>query len=302
MRDAINRRRCGPTILGLVACVLFCAGAAAQEFQPFPQARITEGEWRSYLAEVQAKLGATEKRFPEEHLMVFEDRSRQMYFAFTLPGHPAHPAWVTRRVVDAGGDVDTEQIGYFAGDEREFAALYESYRDLTKRMRGEGQADAPPEAESREAREKIEELTQDYLVAHDAGDFEHAYAMLAPSMQSRVPYEEWRGLVAESLARFGKPQGHDVLKITWTRDPPDAGLPGTYAAVDLACHYEKLAVCNEVVIFHRGRDGAFRVLRHEQNTLDPDTLAKLCQRKERARIEFEGGAKIEITCPKRSTQ
>jgi len=301
MRDARIRRRPRLTALWLVGCAIVSTHAAAQEFQPFPEAQVTVEQWQAYLAEVRAKLGVTEKTFADEHLTVFEDRGRQMYFAFTLPGHPAHPAWVTRRIVDNGGDIDTEQIGYFAGDEQQFAALYESYRDLTKRMQGEPERDEPPEAQSDDARSRIAELTQDYLVAHDAGDFEHAYAMLAPSMQRSAPYGEWRGHVAESLARFGKPEGHDVLKITWYKDPPNAEVPGTNAAVDLACHYEKLAICNEVVIFHRDKDGEFRVQRHEQNTLDPETLTRLCAKKEHTRIEFAGGAKIDITCPTRSS-
>jgi hypothetical protein len=286
--------------LCLISTVVLASAAVAQEFQPYTDAKITVEQWQSYLDEVEAKLGTSKRTFPDEHLMVFEDGLHQMYLAFTMPGHPAHPAWVTRRVVDQGDEVGTQQIGYFAGDEQQFAALYESYRELTGRMRGELEREQPPEAQSAEARALIEELTQDYLVAHDAQEFERAYAMLTPSMQEHASFDEWRGMNADSLARVGKPEGHDILKITWYQDPPQGQLPGTYAAVDLKCRYEKLSVCSEVVIFHRGKDGRFRVMRHEQNTLDSKTMTEMCKTREHLKIEFSPGNKVEITCPKRA--
>jgi hypothetical protein len=202
-------------------------------------------------------------------------------------------------VVEQAGEVDTEQVGYFAGDERQFAVLFESYRELTDRMRGALDGEQPPEAQSAEARALIEDLTQDYLIAHDAQEFERAYAMLTPSMQRQAPYGEWRVMQADALARAGKPQGHDILKISWYQDPPAGQLPGTYAAVDLACHYEKLTLCSEVLIFHRGPDGRFQVMRHEQNTLDSATMAEMCRTREHLEIAFSHGAKVRISCPKR---
>ena len=274
--------------------------AGAQEFRPYAEAKITVGQWQSYLDGVEVRLGSTKRTFPDEHLMVFEDEAHRMYVAFTMPGHPAHPAWVTRRVVEQAGEVDTEQVGYFAGDEQQFAALFESYRELTDRMRGDSEGEQPPEAQSVEARAQIEDLTQDYLIAHDAQEFERAYAMLTPSMQRQVPFDEWRGTNADALARAGKPQGHDILKITWYQDPPAGQLPGTYAAVDLACHYEKLTLCSEVLVFHRAGDGRFQVMRHEQNTLDSRTMTEMCRTREHLEIAFSHGAKVRITCPKRS--
>jgi hypothetical protein len=73
--------------------------------------------------------GDTLRVFPEEYLEVLHSQDLVMHFAFTLPGHPAHPAWITRRAT--GGVVD--QVGYFAGDEARFADLFRAYLDLTER-------------------------------------------------------------------------------------------------------------------------------------------------------------------------
>jgi Protein of unknown function (DUF4019) len=279
-----------------LAASLVSSSAWAQEFRPYTDAHITAAEWQTYFNEVQAKLGATRREFPEEHLVAFEDKTRVFYLAFTMPGHPAHPAWIARRVV--GHDGTTEQSGYFAGDEKSFAALFDQYQDLTKRMRGDMEGEESLEAPSEEARATVEELTQEFLIARDTKDFERAFAMMTPSLQQREPFGDWRTQAVDALDRAGKPEGHDIHKISWYEDPPLAQLPGSYAAVDLNCRYEKLSICNEVLILYRTEDGQYRVMRYVQNMLDSETLRAMCVNKEHTRIAFTGGTTIDITCPK----
>jgi hypothetical protein len=104
----------------------------AQEYMPFPAARITETQWKSYFEEVNKTHGNSKRDFPSEHLVVFEDHKALMFWAFTKPGHPAHPAWITRRIVEQSGKASTNQIGYFAGEEQPFAKLYNDYLALTE--------------------------------------------------------------------------------------------------------------------------------------------------------------------------
>ena len=120
----------------VVALLLLTAlSVAAQDFRPYPRARITAEQWQSYFAEVQAKHQQTERQFPNEHLVVYEDRKNYLSWAFTTPGHPAYPAWVTRQPVEDERGVTIRQIGYFAGDEPEFAKLFKAYLALNDRMR-----------------------------------------------------------------------------------------------------------------------------------------------------------------------
>ena len=106
--------------------------ALAQEYMPFPEARITEAQWKTYFEEVKKTHGNSKRDFPDEHLVVYEDRKVGMFWAFTTPGHPAHPAWITRRIVKQSGKVSTKQIGYFAGQEQAFAKLFNQYLALTE--------------------------------------------------------------------------------------------------------------------------------------------------------------------------
>ena len=111
------------TFIGLAFVVaLFGASGRAQnsnaelEFQPYPNPHITESHWTAYFAKVKAARGAAMKAYPDLHLVTFDsDRPGGILFAFTQPGHPAHPAWIARRLVQTGQNLSMDQVGYFAG-------------------------------------------------------------------------------------------------------------------------------------------------------------------------------------------
>ena len=124
--------------IAILACASSVA-AAAQDFRPHPQAHITPAQWQAYYDEVRAKHQATEQPFAAERLVLFNDPKSLMSWAFTLPGHPAYPAWVTRQPVTDGDNVKIRQIGFYAGDEQAFRKLFATYVALTARMHEEQQ-------------------------------------------------------------------------------------------------------------------------------------------------------------------
>ena len=122
---------------GLIGGVLlFGASAAfATEFKPFPTARVTASQWNTYFEQVKAAHAASMQEVREQHLVTFQDSENLIMYAFTQPGHPAHPAWIARRFVqDAQGAQNLEQVGYFAGQEAPFAALFQQYQVLNQQM------------------------------------------------------------------------------------------------------------------------------------------------------------------------
>lgn len=108
--------------------------ASAIEFKPHPTAQISESQWTAYYNEVKAAHGGSIQEFPDEHLVVFHDNAAATSYAFTQAGHPAHPAWVTRKIVQEGNDLFVQQIGYYAGAEAAFATLFQQYQALNQRM------------------------------------------------------------------------------------------------------------------------------------------------------------------------
>lgn len=111
-----------------------CVWSHAQEYRPYAQPRISEAQWQSYFDEVRSKYGGTAKIAPNQPLIIFDDGVSTLY-AFTQPGHAAHPSWIARKVVERAGKIYIDQVGYFAGEEKPFAALFQAYRALDNNVR-----------------------------------------------------------------------------------------------------------------------------------------------------------------------
>jgi hypothetical protein len=121
--------------LALALAVMLSLPVAAQEFKPHPQARIAQEQWQKYFEEVSSNHASSRQDIPSQLLVVFHDRATYTSYAFTQPGHAAHPAWVTRVVVRDDKGVNVRQISYFAGDEEPFAKLFRAYQQLNAQMR-----------------------------------------------------------------------------------------------------------------------------------------------------------------------
>lgn len=72
---------------------------------------------------------------PDLKIVTYDDAAGGAAYAFTEHGHPAHPAWISRRIVTRDGWYEIEQIGYFAGEEAPFSALFAEYRALNDNIR-----------------------------------------------------------------------------------------------------------------------------------------------------------------------
>lgn len=125
-------------VLWLLAAIAFAAPALAQEFQPYPQPKITVDQWKAYLAKVRELHEASAEIFRDQGIVAFTDPENLTFYIFTTKDHPAHPAWITRQIVEEGGQVHVRQIGYFAGKQEPFDKLFREYQlrndDLVKEV------------------------------------------------------------------------------------------------------------------------------------------------------------------------
>jgi hypothetical protein len=121
------------SLLIFIAVLTATSPAAAIDFKPHPTAQITEAQWSAYFDQVKTALGGSAQELREHKLIVFHDNATVTSYAFTQPGHPAHPAWITRRIV-VGPNASVDQIGYFAGREEPFAELFRQYQATNQRM------------------------------------------------------------------------------------------------------------------------------------------------------------------------
>jgi hypothetical protein len=123
----------------LIAC-LFAAQLLAATYNPYEDSEITAEQWQEYYDTVQSEFGETREETGDAMLVLFEDASSSTYYAFTLPEHPAHPAWIARKLVDREGEVAMDLIGFFAGDEEPFSELFQDYAELTYQIRSDLEA------------------------------------------------------------------------------------------------------------------------------------------------------------------
>ena len=112
----------------LLAALALAAPALAQEFQPYPQPKISVDQWKAYLDEVRALHEASAEIYKDKGIVVFSDAETRTFYIFTTKNHPAHPAWITRQIVEEGGQVHVRQIGYFAGKQEPFDKLFREYQ------------------------------------------------------------------------------------------------------------------------------------------------------------------------------
>ncbi|MGY0646311.1 MAG: hypothetical protein ACW7DN_17220 [Paraglaciecola chathamensis] len=119
----------------LLKILLFSIVANAADYMPYPEAKITLEQWNTYYLEVKTSFANSEKVYPDHNLATYSDDKTRMSFAFTTKGHPAHPSWITRQIVESNGSIDMQQIGYFAGEEKAFAVLFQQYAKLTEQTR-----------------------------------------------------------------------------------------------------------------------------------------------------------------------
>jgi len=121
-----------------ILCVvsLFAASALAADvaFQPFASPKVTLEQWTAYHEVVKAAFGATVQERPAEHAIMYFDESTQTQYIFTTPSNPAHPGWISRRLVIKSGASSIEQVGFFAGSLDAFTLWFQTYQQANDRL------------------------------------------------------------------------------------------------------------------------------------------------------------------------
>jgi hypothetical protein len=295
--------------LGLMLSMLGAIAASAQEFKPYPDAKVTVAQWQAYLGLVREKLGSSERSFPEQHFETYVNEGTRTVYAFTEPGNPAHPAWITRRIVEDKNGVTMEQTGFFAGDEPAFAKMFTEYQQMSERisanMHGSGTTHAPPKAASDVVDEPVGQgaivrgVLDRFLSEYNQANGDGGWSLLAPGLQQLISLAKWQSDRVQFLKSAGVAAGHDVEKITWSLNPPQSEALGLYAAYDLNCRYSLLTYCGEVVILYSAKAGdPFVVIRHEMNIVTRESAQDLCKNKDIAHVDFGNGRTFDIQCTK----
>ncbi len=123
--------------LFLIAGLAAVAPALAQEFQPYPSPKITVEQWSRYLATVREALEPSAQIYKDKNIVVFSNSNTRTFYIFTTKRHPAHPAWITRQIVEENGQVNVRQIGFFAGPQEPFDRFFREYLERAEKLKEE---------------------------------------------------------------------------------------------------------------------------------------------------------------------
>jgi hypothetical protein len=115
-----------------VGLLVTISPAIGQSLQPYPSNSISEQQWQTYFYEVENLHGDVTQRVRHQHLIIFKDRQNATSWIFTQLGHPAHPSWITRRLVQNDDGASIQQTGYFAGSKEQFAVFFDQQLELNK--------------------------------------------------------------------------------------------------------------------------------------------------------------------------
>jgi Protein of unknown function (DUF4019) len=97
----------------------------------------------------------------------------------------------------------------------------------------------------------------------EEGDDGRSFELLAPTFQRNLTRASWKSALEETKAQLGRQISQKLRRVVWYENPPNAPLPGTYAAVEFDSTYENADLHFRYVILHSQNGAPFRVMRNE---------------------------------------
>lgn len=129
---------------------------------------------------------------------------------------------------------------------------------------------APSETDKREALA----FTTRWLALKDEGKGEQAYALFSPLFREKVAFADWNARLGKFRGMAGPVRERRIVRVTWFKDPPQADVPGVYAALEVHGGFERIPEHLEKVILYRAPGAAsFSVLRNEVDYAPPKPAA-----------------------------
>ena len=128
--------------------------------------------------------------------------------------------------------------------------------------------------------------TQDYFDALEAGDPARAYAMLTPERHRQTMLSTFFEQSRRQRDAAGALRDRRILRLTWTKDPANAPLPGVYAAIDVASRHARVdRECGYLIWHQRSEGGPFKLMRAESNLIDNATADSIVGQKGQAELD-----------------
>ena len=150
---------------------------------------------------------------------------------------------------------------------------------------------------SPELQQAVLRATQDYFDAIEAGDPARAYAMLTPEHRAQLMLSTFFERSRREREAVGALRDRRMLRLTWTKDPANAPLPGIYAAIDVASRHARVdRKCGYLIWHQRSEGGPFKLMRIESNRIDNATADSIVGQKGQPELD-RIWAQLSANCP-----
>lgn len=224
---------------------------------------------------------------------IIDEESAKAIWSFAPPDHPAYPAAIRRALVERDGNISIAMTALCQASKAACDGLIEEFTQLNEQaaqaVRGDpagARKNSPGYAASAQQIARVEQATRLYFAARDQRRYTDAYAMMTASQKATVPLGSWSRQVEAFNNDAGPVRERVIKKITWYQNPPNTA-PGLYAAVDFVSHFRNLAFHCGFVAWVEQPDGAFLLVREEENRLDKATAQSMKSDDiEKARAQF----------------
>lgn len=136
-----------------------------------------------------------------------------------------------------------------------------------------------------------------YLAALDGGKYDEAYAMIADLNRTGQPLPAFTERMRAFNARAGHATERSITTVTWTKDSPNAPLPGVFVAFDLVSHFANIdRHCGYLMMYQPPSGGAFKVMREENNYFTNADAADVAKKSGAAAVD-RAWAAVSANCP-----
>jgi hypothetical protein len=136
-----------------------------------------------------------------------------------------------------------------------------------------------------EQRHRALKTVQMFLDAVEGGRYIEAYGLQNELVKRNQTLPQFSQDAQKFSVMAGPVKFWRVLKVTWTKDPAKAPLPGIYAAIDLAAQFANVdRDCGYMVLYQQSTGGDFTIMRRENNYLDNAAARDIEQKQSKAAV------------------
>lgn len=212
----------------------------------------------------------------QEGWTIINERSANTIWSFSPPGHPAHPSVVKRALVVKDGAISINMQVKCGADKASCDRLVDQFKELNEKVKQDvasGGQNTGWQASAQQI-ERVTKHAKRYFAAKEGKRYQEAYALMSPTQKKIISFDQFQSDSARFNRTAGDGTGRVIKKITWYRNPPGAPA-GIYAAVDYEGSFANLLIHCGYVAWMEQADGAFLLVREEENSGDTATLSKV---------------------------